>query len=63
MNRANRGARVQLVGEDSMVAQVEESMRQWPAALAVLREWARRDPSLLAGEYSRAALLGATTEG
>ncbi|MBM6400552.1 hypothetical protein [Phycicoccus sonneratiae] len=59
LNRANRGARVQVIGENGgVVAQVDESMRQWPAALAVLRAWARRDPSLVEGDYSRAALLG-----
>ena len=60
VDRANRGARVQIVGPDgSVVAQVEESMREWPAALAVLRAWARRDPSLVVDDTARWALLGA----
>lgn len=64
VNRANRGARVQVIDANGrVVTQVDESMRQWPAALAVLREWARRNPSLVEGDYSRSALLGVGTEG
>ncbi|MBM6405416.1 hypothetical protein JQN72_14315 [Phycicoccus sp. CSK15P-2] len=60
VGRANRGARVQLLdGDGRVAAQLEESMREWPAALGVVREWARRDPSLVEGDYSRERLLGA----
>ncbi|MBT9254252.1 hypothetical protein KMZ32_00915 [Phycicoccus sp. MAQZ13P-2] len=58
VGRANRGARVQVLdAEGRVAAQVEESMREWPAALVVLREWARQHPGLVEGEYSRQALL------
>ena len=59
VDRANRGARVQAVdARGAVVAQVEESARQWPTALAVLREWARRRPELVHDDYSRERLLG-----
>ncbi len=59
LNRANRGARVQVVdARGTVVAQVEESMRDWPTALAVVREWARRRPDLVHDQYSTDRLLG-----
>lgn len=58
INRANRGARVQLVGPDgSVVAQIEESAAQWERGLDMVRFWVSREPALVQDDYTRERLL------
>lgn len=58
INRANRGARVQMIGSNGrVVAQVEESAREWTDALDMARFWASRHPGLVTDDYTRTRLV------
>lgn len=58
INRANRGARVQMIGPDGgMVAQIEESAAEWPRGLDMVRAWVSHRPELVKDDYTRERLL------
>lgn len=59
INRANRGARVQMITSDGgVVAQIEESSREWSDGLDMVRYWASQHPALVKDDYTRERLMG-----
>lgn len=58
INRANRGARVQMIGANGgVVAQIEESSREWVAGLDMARYWVSRHTGLVKDDYTRERLV------
>lgn len=58
INRAQRGARVQVINaHGGVVAQIEESAREWAAGLDMARYWASRHPDLVKDDYTRGRLV------
>ncbi|MEO7269971.1 MAG: hypothetical protein ABIW49_12265 [Knoellia sp.] len=54
INRANRGARVQMITSNGGVAaQIEESSREWVDGLDMVRYWALTNPELVKDDYTR----------
>lgn len=60
INRANRGARVQMINANGgVVAQIEESAREWTDGLDMARYWASQNPDLIKDDYTNERLLRA----
>lgn len=58
INRANRGARVQMITKQGGVAaQIEESGSEWMEGLQMARYWVSQHPNLVKDDYSRARLV------
>ncbi|WP_353950755.1 hypothetical protein V6K52_14095 [Knoellia sp. S7-12] len=58
INRANRGARVQMINSSGgVVAQIEESSREWAKGLNMVRFWASRQPELIKDDYTQQRLV------
>ncbi|MFC7486765.1 hypothetical protein ACOCJ7_11035 [Knoellia sp. CPCC 206453] len=58
INRANRGARVQMITSNGgVVAQIEESSREWSEGLDMARYWALTNPDLVRDDYTRERLV------
>jgi hypothetical protein len=58
INRANRGARVQMIASNGgVVAQIEESSREWGDGLDMVRYWALANPDLVKDDYTRQRLV------
>lgn len=58
INRANRGARVQMIDANGgLVAQIEESSREWAEGLDMARYWASEHPELVRDDYTRQRLV------
>lgn len=58
INRANRGARVQMLdAHGGMVAQIEESAREWNDGLDMARYWVSQHPDLVKDDYTRQRLM------
>lgn len=58
INRANRGARVQMINSSGgVVAQIEESAREWVDGLDMARYWVSRQPDLVKDDYTRERLV------
>lgn len=56
--RANRGARVQMISENGrVVAQIEESAREWVDGLDMTRYWASQHPDLIKDDYTSERLV------
>lgn len=58
INRADRGARVQMINSNGGdVAGIEESAREWFDGLDMARFWASRHPELVKDDYTRQRLV------
>ncbi|EAP97626.1 hypothetical protein JNB_19188 [Janibacter sp. HTCC2649] len=58
INRANRGARVQLIdAHGGVIAQIEETAAEWANGLNMVRYWASRHPDLVKDDYTRQRLV------